>query len=197
MSIKIGWYKTPVPDGKEDKGLLHARLVPQGTVNMEMMCKFISSSSSFSSADVKGILEALNFWVGLQLAEGRIVDLEGLGHFSPTLKTTVVQDDKGKEKLEARVDGVAFRCATSLKKQVREADLEVVKRKKKEVPDLPARKKNIKEYVRKHLSINSTICMKLNSCSRYLALKDLQELVKDGKLVETGNGKQTMYIRPY
>lgn len=197
MSIKIGWYRTPVPGGRKDKGLQHARVIPQGTVDMEKMCKLISSSSSFSSADVKGILEALNFWMGVELSEGQIIHLEGLGHFTPTLKSTMVTNDDGTEKVVAQVDSVSFRCATSLKKQVREAGLETKKKDKKEMPAESTRKKNILAYVSKNMSISSTVCMETNHCSRYVALKDLRELVESEKLIETGSGRTTVYIRPY
>lgn len=197
MSLKIGWYKTPVPDGREDKGLPHARIVPQGTVDMAKMCKMISSSSSFSSADVKGILEALNFWMGFFLAEGQIVDLEGLGHFSPTLKSNCIADENGNQKVSAQADSVAFRCAPSLKAQIREAGIELAKRKKEEMPADDIRKKNILTYVKQHISINSSSCMTMNHCNRYMALKDLNELAEVGKLIATGGGRSTLYIRPY
>lgn len=197
MSIKIGWYKTPVPGGRKDTGLPHARVIPQGTIDMGHMCKMISTSSSFSSADVKGILEALNFWMGLYLAEGKAINLEGLGHFSPTLRSHIVTDDNGKKKVVAQPDSVAFRCAPSLKIQIREAEIEETKRKKKEILAVDQRKENILEYVNKKISINSTTCMRINNCNRYTALKDLQEMVDEGKLIIAGSGKLTLYIRPY
>lgn len=197
MSLKIGWYKTPVPEGRTDSGLPHARVIPQGTVDMTKMCKMIASSSSFSSADVKGILEALNFWMGLFLSEGQSIDLEGLGHFSPTLKSNQVTDEQGNQKVVARADSVAFRCAPSLKEQVREAELVHVKTKKKEMPDEEVRKATILNYVNSRISINSSTCIAINHCSKYTALKDLTNLTAEGRLIAIGSGRSTLYIRPY
>jgi len=81
MSLKYALYDTPVPDSRENKQMKHARVVYNGTVNMYMLCKLISASSSFSAADVKGILEAFTQWMGVYLAEGSILCLEGLGIF--------------------------------------------------------------------------------------------------------------------
>lgn len=67
MSLKFGWYKTPVPGDREDKKIPHARIISQGTLDTKYMCKMISMSSTISSADVKGVLEALNFWMGFHL----------------------------------------------------------------------------------------------------------------------------------
>lgn len=125
MSIKFGWYKTPVPGDREDKQVPHARIISQGTLDTKYMCKMISMSSTISSADVKGVLEALNFWMGFYLSEGNSIELDGLGYFTPTLKSKITTDENGKNKVEAEVDSVSFRCATSLKEQVREAGLEL------------------------------------------------------------------------
>ena len=127
MSLKFGWYKTPVPGDREDKKIPHARIISQGTLDTKYMCKMISMSSTISSADVKGVLEALNFWMGFHLAEGNSIELDGLGYFTPTLKSRTVTDENGKTKVIAEADTVSFRCATSLKEQVREAGLEQVK----------------------------------------------------------------------
>lgn len=80
----------------------------------------------------KGVLEALNFWMGFHLAEGNSIELDGLGYFTPTLKSRTVTDENGKAKVIAEADTVSFRCATSLKEQVREAGLEQVKKAKTE-----------------------------------------------------------------
>lgn len=197
MSIKFDWYKTPVPSGRKDKAIPHARIVPQGTVHTTQLCKMISEASTLSSADVKGVLEALNFWMGLYLSEGNSIELDGLGHFSPTLKSKTRIDEKGDTKIGVEIDTVSFRCSVSLKEKVREAGLEKVPRKNEEKVDGEQRKKNILAVVGKELSINSSRCMAMNHCSRYVALQDLKELESEGRVVKTGSGKQAVYIRPY
>lgn len=102
MSLKFGWYKTPVPGDREDKKIPHARIISQGTLDTKYMCKMISMSSTISSADVKGVLEALNFWMGFHLAEGNSIELDGLGYFTPTLKSRTVTDENGKAKVIGR-----------------------------------------------------------------------------------------------
>lgn len=197
MSLKFGWYKTPVPEGKEDKMLPHARVIPQGTLNTKRMCKIISDNSTISSADVKGVLEALNFWMSFYLAEGNSIELDGLGYFSPTLKSRQTIDEKGRNKVIVQVDTVAFRCSTTLKEALRDTNLEAVKQKKKELPDPNQRKANILSHVNKHVSINCSGTMETNHCNRYTALNDLNELMNEKKLIRIGAGKQAMYIRPY
>lgn len=197
MSIKFGWYKTPVPGDREDKQVPHARVISQGTLNTKYMCKMISMSSTISSADVKGVLEALNFWMGFYLAEGNSIELDGLGYFTPTLKSQAVTDDNGKNKVTAEADSVSFRCATSLKSQIREAGLELVKKVKTEKLTQEQRLENIMTEVKENKCINRSTCMKLNRCSQFMALNDLKLLINSNKLTQIGGGKQTMYIRSF
>lgn len=197
MSIKFDWYKTPVPSGRSDKEIPHARIVPQGTVHTTQLCKMISEASTLSSADVKGVLEALNFWMGLYMSEGFSIELDGLGHFSPTLKSRTRTDEKGNTKIGVEIDSLSFRCSVSLKEKVREAGLEKIPHKKEERVDGMQRKKNILAVIAKELSINSSRCMAVNHCNRYVALQDLKMLESEGKVVQTGYGKQVVYIRPY
>lgn len=196
MSLKFGWYKTPVPEGREDKKLSHARIVSQGTLNTRYLCDRISSSCTLSSADVKGALEALNFWMGFYLSEGNSIELDGLGYFSPTLKSHVVADGKGREKIVTQADSIGFRCCTTLKKTVRKAGLEEVK-KTKEIFPPDRRKENTLQYVKENLSINRSSCISINQCTRYIAMADLKELIDQNKLIQTGEGRQVLYIRPY
>lgn len=195
MSLKFGWYKTPVPGDREDKQVPHARIISQGTLDTKYMCKMISMSSTISSADVKGVLEALNFWMGFYLSEGNSIELDGLGYFTPTLKSKITTDENGKNKVEAEVDSVSFRCATSLKEQVREAGLELVKKVNTEKLTQEQRLKNIMAEVAKNKCINRSTCMKLNRCSQFMVLNDLKQLIDSKQLIQIGGGKQTMYIR--
>lgn len=197
MSLKFGWYKTPVPGDREDKQLPHARIIPQGTLDTKYMCKMIATSSTISSADVKGVLEALNFWMGFYLSEGNSIELDGLGHFTPTLKSRLKTDENGKNKVVAEADSVSFRCANSLKEQIREAGLELVKKDKQQKLTPEERAENILSHVKAQMSVNCSTSMRINHCTRYTALNDLKELMDAGKLIRIGHGKQTTYIRPY
>lgn len=197
MSIKFGWYKTPVPGDREDKQVPHARIISQGTLDTKYMCKMISMSSTISSADVKGVLEALNFWMGFYLSEGNSIELDGLGYFTPTLKSKITTDENGKNKVLAEVDSVSFRCATSLKEQVREAGLELVKKANTEKLTQKQRLENIMTEVEENKCINRSTCMNLNHCSQFIALNDLKLLINSNKLIQIGGGKQTMYIRSF
>ena len=126
--IKFGVYKAPNTSGKEQQSC--ARLISKGTMRMEDVCEYLSDSSTLTSADVKGAIEALITYIGRNLSNGYCVELEGLGHFSPALKTLQKTDEKGRTVFFARADGVNFRCSKRLKTLVNKERPIKVKREK-------------------------------------------------------------------
>lgn len=198
MSLKFSLYKTPVPSNRSKEQLEHARIIHQGTINTDELCKMISETSSFSSADVKGVIEALSFWLNHYLTQGYSVEMDDLGYFSPTLKSKNSVNEKGEMKTKVEINSVGFRCATSLKKKIRSASLEKVSQHKKEQPLSAAQRKgNILSLFNGDDSINTLKCMSINHCSRYIALQDINELVDESKLLKIGHGKRIIYIRPF
>jgi len=161
---------------------------------MEKMFELISARSSISSADVKAVLDSFQFWMGVYLKGGSIVELKGLGHFYPTLKSKTYTDEKGRKKVGVTVDTVAFRCSPELKKMIRETKLSEEKGRKRPKISPEVRRKNILTYVEENLFITTTTAMSVNGCTRHTALADLKTLVKDNKLIKAKSGKGCVYI---
>ncbi|MDH6304663.1 putative histone-like DNA-binding protein [Parabacteroides sp. PF5-5] len=197
MSLKFTLHETPAPKGREEKPGRHARVVHDETVGMEKLCKLVSASSSFSSADVKGILEAFNFWMGFYMKGGSIIKLEGLGHFYPTLKSKAYKDEKGRKRIRIEVDTVGFRCAPELKDKIRLATLEQERRPrvKKFTPE--ERQKRILKYLESNHYANCRTIMGLNTCGQQIALRDLRTLAAKGDITRIGNARQTLYVLPF
>ncbi len=59
----------------------HAASKSNGTADLNELCFLIASRSTVSSADVKAVLDNLNFVIDYQLKAGRIVQLGELGNF--------------------------------------------------------------------------------------------------------------------
>ncbi len=97
MSATYNLFKNP---GKGDN--LHARQVNQYTVRIDALCEEISQISSFSSSDVKGVLEALKSRIAFHLKYGDIVELEGLGTFNASLKCPSLPTEKQITRSEER-----------------------------------------------------------------------------------------------
>ena len=195
--MRFTLHETPQPKDREGKAPRHARVVHDETVSMEKMCKLISASSSFSSADVKGILEAFQLWMGVYMAGGSIIQLDGLGHFYPVLKSRTYVDEDGKEGLRIRVDTVGFKCAPKLKKSVREAELEEEKRRQPKRFASEERLARILDCLASDKYMSSYQVERLNNCSKYIALQDLETLRSEGKIERIGRTRQTLYVLPF
>lgn len=190
MAIKYTVHETPKPNGREEEVLRHARAVCGATMKLDYICELISNRSSLSSADVKGVLDSFAWVMGFCLKGGNHVELEELGYFSPSLKTTQLGD--GKVKVE--VDGINYRCSTKLKDELRFTTLERVKETKENNPE--KRKKIMLEYVERNGSISIRTYAGITGCSRYRADADFKRYLEEGVLVKVGYSNRALYLLP-
>ena len=99
MSIKFSVYKTPRPKGSKDNLRTCTSLFREGTKGLEEICRDLSDACTVNSADIKGVLEALTVYMGRELGYGYSIELEGIGHFSPALRTRKISEENGKSGL--------------------------------------------------------------------------------------------------
>ena len=65
-----------------------------GHTDMDTLCVMIGARSTVSSADVKAVLDNLNFVLDMELQEGRIVRLGDFGSFRISVSSDGVTDKK-------------------------------------------------------------------------------------------------------
>lgn len=193
MSIKFSVYKTPRPKGSKDN-LEHARLVSRGTKGLEEICRDLSDACTVNSADIKGVLEALTVYMGRELGYGYSIELDGIGHFSPALRTRKISEENGKIRFSVSVDGVNFRCSNRLKEMVKEERPKKVKRENISSEPIETRKEKMLEYIRKHESINESDYAELNNCTRYRAGKELKQFLEEGIIRKMGYKTHRVYV---
>ena len=80
------------PGEKDSEKKFYAVSKTNGTSSMKTLCKLISARSTVSSADVKAVLDNLNFV--LELQEGRIVKFGDFGSFRISVSSDGVTDKK-------------------------------------------------------------------------------------------------------
>ena len=59
MSAEYDFYKNPIPKGSNRKPRLHARIVPRGTVDSDMLAEEIHDASSLTPGDVEATITML------------------------------------------------------------------------------------------------------------------------------------------
>lgn len=191
MSATYNLFKNP---GKGEN--LHARQVNQYTVRIDALCEEISQISSFSSSDVKGMLDALKSRIAFHLKYGDIVELEGLGTFNASLKCPPLPTEKQITPRLVKFNKVVFRCASELKNELRFMKVERADEPSR-LKGYPSekRKANILTYIDNNDTISTQECRSINGCSKHLALKDIRELLQEGKIVRLGYRSNAQYTR--
>ena len=81
------------PGEKDSEKKFYAVSKMNGTSSMKTLCKLISARSTVS-ADVKAVLDNLNFVLDMELQEGRIVKFGDFGSFRISVSSDGVTDKK-------------------------------------------------------------------------------------------------------
>ena len=79
------------PGVKDSKKLYYAVSKSTGFTDIRRLCKLIAARSTVSSADVKAVLDNLNYVLDLELQDGRIVQLGEFGNFRITVGSEGVE----------------------------------------------------------------------------------------------------------
>ncbi|MCD7938509.1 MAG: DeoR family transcriptional regulator, partial [Tannerellaceae bacterium] len=197
MSIKYGFYKTPVPNDREDKQEYHARFIANGRTEVERLSQLIEATTKFNASDIKGILVGFIFAMRMDLEAGFIIQLEGIGTFYPTLATQTIINEDGTTEQVVKVKSVGFRCNKKLRRAIQDVPLERVKHVKAARVKPHERENKILAYLKEHVSISIKEVMRLNHYCRERARKDINKLLEEKKIIKIGGGNQVLYILPY
>lgn len=140
------------------------------------------------------MLEALKRRLAFHLKYGAVVELEGIGTFSVSLKCPPLTEEKDIKPKHVRFSKVVFRCSKELRSGLKYMEIERSDGGSR-LKVLPSdkRKANILRYLQQNETISSSYCRGLNGCSKYMALKDLDELRKEGKIVRLGYRSNAQY----
>lgn len=190
MAIRYSLYETP-SSAEENEGKVHARAISSDTIRMEEICEIITERSSLSSADVKAVLDSFVWLLRTRLSYGYNVELEELGFFSPSLKTT--QKENGKGKVKVTVDGINFRCSKKLKKSL--AYTKLTKKKREADRDEEARRNILMRHLADNPHISKRTYAAITGCSRYRADQDMRMYEEEGLLKRVGYPNQGIYVQ--
>lgn len=82
MALKFRVVKRKVLNGVDkDQVKNYAMAKANGVSGLDKLCKLICSRSTLSSADVKAVLDSLNWAMDLELSSGNVVQLGEFGNF--------------------------------------------------------------------------------------------------------------------
>lgn len=194
MPAHYSLFKNPAGKDNDRETTLHARLVNQRMIDTETLISLISEATSFTSADVKGVLEVLKKQLAFHLKLGSIVEIEGIGTFSVSVKCPPLTEEKAIKPKLVEFNKVVFRCSKELRNSLKQMKVERADEKSR-INGLTSeeRKANILNYLERNATLSSSSCCGLNSCSKYMALKDLNELLEEGRITRLGARSNAQY----
>ena len=163
------------------------------------MLSVIEKQSTISSADMKGMFDALSNYVATQLALGYRVDVPGLGTFSPQLvcDSLIKQKNDPQTARHLSIGGISFTPKKELMEKLWDVDFHRTQRPHRTIPQLPDNVviERIREYVaNKPLPLFSrSEFVQITGYIRTHAVRHLNQLVQQGLLIEGGNSRNRLY----
>ena len=183
MGAKYALYENPNPKGDGKKQPLHARIVPRGTIHTQEIAEEIADSCGYSTATTKG-----------NLRYGYTVELDDLGSFSISLKSRPVMDKKEIRSWSVNFGNVHFKGSKKLKNRLKSIDLERDSDACATSYSPEQRKGRMLIASEEKEFFTAAQYMRLNGCNRSTAVRDLKELIEDGRIKKLGYGKAVLYV---
>ncbi len=119
MAYKFTKVKRKVLSG-EDRDMIKTYGVAKanGFCDLPKLCKLISARSAMSSADVKSVLDSLNWVMDVELQAGNIVQLGEVGNVRLSISTTGEIEEKDFTAANIRRAKLVFTPGRSLRETV-------------------------------------------------------------------------------
>lgn len=182
-------------EGNSEDQTLHARVVSNGTIRLTDLMEVGSDRSSFTRSDIKGALQLIADLLEEGLNNGYHVELDGIGFFSVSLSCRE-ETDKTKIRSESiRFRGVNFRLGKQMKQRLKGMRLYRQPQSRKAAFTPEEREQRLWSYLSRKPYITTCAYMSLNSCTKYLALKELKHQITAGTLITAGPRNNTLYMK--
>lgn len=182
----------------------YPKLLVEGLATTDDLMAALERDSSFSSADIKGLLAGLASYLAQQMAEGRSVKLEGIGLFTATLGLV-----EGAEREQPQgphrnaqsvcVRSVSFRPDSQLVARTRSACRLERAQPAARPPQVDGRQARLAmalAHLERHGLLRLADYVQLTGLARTSASLELRELLQEGLLGCTGRGSHRVYIKP-
>lgn len=193
MSAPYDFFRTPQRKD-EDKVKYHARLVVKNTMTTEEVVELIASRCSLQPGDVTAALIELAKVFKDEMAEGRNVQLKGIGSFRIKAKSPAVSSPKEIRAENISFGGVVYTPEAKLLRSLSGTRFERAKEihRSLELSDGEIDRK-LTEHFAEHDSITTREMCSLCGLRKATALRRLKERVDEGKLRHPGYLRAPFY----
>ncbi|MCC8095180.1 MAG: hypothetical protein LIP05_07410 [Tannerellaceae bacterium] len=189
--FKIVETLNPEKDGKQLP--YHVRFSSKGTLRTQELIEEITYGTTFTEADVYGMLSLLNYMLSRKLSAGYNVELEGIGMFTLSLRCPPETDRKKIGSHNVTVRNIKFRPAKGLLDKVSATTFRRRPERKKKSFTFEQRKAFLLAYLAKHFFITAKTYRERNHISKTTAAEELKQFWAEGLVVREGQGPTTFY----
>ncbi len=196
MSAEYKLVRRPNPYKTDVKQPLYPCFVPWRTVRLDDLAKMAQGRSSFSSADIKGMLQLLQDLIVDALEYGQCIELEGIGTFGISLKSRPVMEEMEIRAESIHFQDVTFRSSKELRDRLRTIHLERSPEKAPVGFTPEACEQRTMEYLKTHPYITGKVYRGLCRCGKTKAAADLKRMMQEGKLARTFVGNAYLFRLP-
>lgn len=193
MSAEYKLVRRPGMGKTDIKQPLYPRFAPWKTVRLKDLITSARGRSSFSSADITGMLQLVQDLMVDALMFGQNIELEGIGTFSVSLKARPVLDKKEIRAESVHFHDVTFRSATELRDRLRTMPLERSQQSERAGFSSEECEARTMEYLKTHPYISGKIYRGLCRCGKTKAAADLKRMTAEGKLERTFVGNAYLF----
>lgn len=198
MKAKYAFRENPNPKGDGEKQGLHPRIVSNGTITTKKMFEEIERSSTYTVADLEGMLSAITRRMSDYLVEGYNVELGKIGYFSASLTSRPVMDKSEIRADSIYFDNVNFRASAWFRKRTRGHVESAGKQGFRSSSNISPeeRKKRLVDFLNQKRYITRIEYSNITGRLKNTALRDLNEFVEQGVIVREGRGNRVFFMLP-
>lgn len=196
MPIKFDLYKNPEKEGVEVPKL-HAKVITKDVITTKDLRDTINKKCTVAPADVAAVLTALSSEMFEALSNGYSVHLEGLGHFSLSLRCAPDVNPKHVSTSDISVKGIRFLPDKELSEKFKTVEFERLKdaSRHSEKMELSEIMEKMDRYFTDNQFMRRLDFEKMTGFNKSKALRALKGLVNDGVLKNVGTKQMPMYIK--
>ena len=194
MAALYDLFRTPQPKG-EEKVCYHARSVVTGKMTTRDLVHTIAQRSAFKEGVVTGVLIGLEEALREALAEGKSVQLDGVGAFRISAKSPSVRDKHEIRAESIEFKGVVYKADSKLLRKLKTTKFMRTKYSQcsDEISEIEI-DGLLMEYFKDHDYITTKEMQTLCGLSNATALRRLKDRVKEGKLTHPGHLRAPFYF---
>ena len=195
MAARYDLYENPDPQKSGKKQPLHARFVPCGKLTTAELCRQAALGSTFRPHELESALNLLTDAIVRQLEEGNTAELGDLGTVSLKLECRPVTNKSEIRSPSVHVKNITLRPGIKIKRRISSIELERNPDSWKSAElETDLRDRQLTKYFATHPYMLSSDYCKLRSCKPGMALKELNELIREGKIVRQGARSTSFYM---